>query len=493
MIIQGLFRILELFSNDINLFYDKIYNYFRVALDSSFKENIIEKESFDQTINKFLLILKNNFIILGFEPIELEDSFLNPLQEIIERKHGNITQISDLFEKTIPMVYEFFLEKIYNYLVDNNSASIMLTLKSKNILPFEFIMELREIKKSFEKDPEKIDKLRKYLQIRQNIVNKLKENKRKIESMENLEDHSDRLQLFYMIYQIIAFFNIQKMFDFSKIKDYIKDNCDEWLDTIPLVSLKNPDLYYCGIFLAKELNIPVDEDNIKYFLLNIYDENIDEFEAPIIEATNNVFYFFKSSWLVDLWLSDGQIIELLKGKQKFFDINYLKNLETSRLSLVLQIYSLLGFYNKIDPLRINSIFTEIEQRITPAGIKQYRDGIICSEAIYYVLFCNYMKNNLKSLKDFNLLDKIVSRIYRNLEILDFSKEINYDLVSEIYYSCECLKLLNCLDTKQMIMLLAKYLLPNKIIKKIQNDKNKSSENSKLRDLHISKITGELIN
>ena len=58
---------------------------------------------------------------------------------------------------------------------------------------------------------------------------------------------------------------------------------------------------------------------------------------------------------------------------------------------------------------------EIERRISPEGIKQFREGFVSSEATYYVLFSHFMNNTLDKLKDYEILKNIVSRIYRNIE------------------------------------------------------------------------------
>ena len=139
------------------------------------------------------------------------------------------------------------------------------------------------------------------------------------------------------------------------------------------------------------------------------------------------------------------------------------NLETSQLVVILKIYNVLGLIDKIDKQKINSILEEIDRRITPEGIIQYRDGIVTSEATYYVLFSSYMRDTLNKLKDYDILDSIVSRIYRNLEIIDFCLDTNYDLVSEIFYSCESLKLFNCIESEEMIYHMAKYLFPEDIL------------------------------
>ncbi len=72
----------------------------------------------------------------------------------------------------------------------------------------------------------------------------------------------------------------------------------------------------------------------------------------------------------------------------------------------------------------------------------------------------------------NFLDNIITRIFRNLEICDLTKETNLDLISEIYYSLKCLKLLNCINTEQMINLFGKHLFLDDIIVKGLNNNNK---------------------
>ena len=115
-----------------------------------------------------------------------------------------------------------------------------------------------------------------------------------------------------------------------------------------------------------------------------------------------------------------------------------------------------------------------------------------SEATYYVIFSHFMSNTLEKLKEYNLLENIVSRIYRNLELLDFSVDTNYDLISELFYSIESLKLFNCIETKEMIIHLSKYLFPQDINEKITNSKEIIREKAKFRHLKVDRVTGETI-
>ncbi|MFX1269485.1 MAG: hypothetical protein ACFFAK_16110, partial [Promethearchaeota archaeon] len=299
-----------------------------------------------------------------------------------------------------------------------------------------------------------------------------------------------KLQLLYLIYRIISFFHLEKRFDFSHIKDYIVNNVNEWLITIPLVTLKNPDLYFCGLFLAKSLNIKLNSEKVKNFLMDLYEEGVDEFEAPLVEATDGLYYFLKSTHFMKLWLNDEKVNRLIETDQKFFEPNYLKDLETSQLVVILKVYTLLR-KTKLEQ-NINAILKELEQRITPEGIKQYRDGFISSEATYYILFCNYMRNTLDKLKEYDLLDSIISRIYRNLELLEFSADTNFDLISELFYSFESLKLFNCVETKQMIIHLAKYLFPKEVVEKISLNTEIVKTKARFRHLKVDRITGETI-
>ncbi|MFX1235937.1 MAG: hypothetical protein ACFFBY_15520, partial [Promethearchaeota archaeon] len=264
----------------------------------------------------------------------------------------------------------------------------------------------------------------------------------------------------------------------------------DWLMTIPLVTLKNPDLYFCGLFLAKRLNIKLDRKKVINFLLELYEEGTDEFEAPLVEATDGLYYFLKSTHFMKLWLTDTQINRLIDTDSKFFESSYLKNLETSQLVVILKIYNFL----KIQRVQqgLDTILDELEKRITPEGIKQYRDGFFSSEATYYVLFANYMRNTLEKLKDYDFLDSIVSIIYRNLELLEFSADMNFDLISELFYSFESLKLFNCIETKQMIIQLAKYLFPKVVVEKISVNTEIIKTKARFRHFKVDKVTGETI-
>ncbi len=505
MIFQGIFNILDLYSNEIDDFYNNIDKYFHQKIDNLCEKKTFKECSLKKEFKEMQSFLTKELIELGFEREEIEYNFSDESLKIRKDEIGTLKTPIERYEKKFaPIIYEIFLEKIVDYLAEfNNTESMMLNLKSKGFLPIELIMEIRNLKNLFKKFPEKLENLRKYIRVRENIIHKFSENKIKIEHLEDLENLQEKLQLIYLFYKIIDFFHISRFFDFSHIKTYLKNNLNEWLVSIPLITLKNPDLYFCGIYLLNHL-LYRDEDiqkieKIKKFLMDLYEDNIDEFEAPIIEATDRLYYYIKSTKTAKLWLSEEQInklanFDLTTGQVKFFERSFLKNLETSQLVVILKIYHLLGIYKKIEDQKIKAIIEEIEQRITPEGARQYRDGFVISESTYYVLYLNYLQNTLDKLKDQDLIASVVSRIYRNLEILDFSEETNNDLVSDLFYSCECLKLLNCIETKEMIIHLAKYLFPDEIIEKIlkSEDIRRDQTTARFRHLKVNRITGETI-
>ena len=488
MIFQGLYNILDLYLNDIDLFYNNIDHYFQDKIFVSLGNNQIEKKDLEDKLKEVISILTEIFVDLGFNSSEITWKFSDLHSEI--REDRGISPI-ELYEKILaPIIYEFFLEKIVDYLVNIDVAPLMLKLKDEGFLPIEFIMELRNLKNVLERYPDKRENLRKYTQIQKNIINKFQENKDKIESLEDIKEPEYKLQILYLVYRIIHFFNLQKMFDFSHIKSYLKENVDEWLIDVPMISLKNPDIYFCGIYLAKHLGVELDDKKINNFLLDLSVEAGDRFECPLIEATDGIYYFTKSTEMMKIFLNIEQLKGILKSPSEFYEPNSLKNLETSQLVVILKIYRQLGIKKVED--EIKRITEEIERRISPEGIKQFRDGFVSSEATYYVLFSHYMNNSLEKLKDYEILKSVISRIYRNLELLDFSIDTNFDLVSELFYSLESLKLFNCIETREMIIHLAKYLFPKEIVEKISISKELIRNKAKFRHLKVNRITGETI-
>ena len=101
-----------------------------------------------------------------------------------------------------------------------------------------------------------------------------------------------------------------------------------------------------------------------------------------------------------------------------------------------------------------------------------------------------MLNDFEDLISSNMLHFIIDRIYRNLEILNFSQDTNYDLVSEIFYSVESLKFFNCVETKQMITNLANYLFPEEVVDKILESEDIARATTKFRHFKVNRITGE---
>lgn len=492
MILQGLFKILDSYSNEIDLFYNSIESYFKEKINGHFDQILANEEKQSQIVKELSLIVKDIFLQLGFENEYFENDLTHLFCSMEKRIGSNNIIRKDLYKETIIIIHEIFLKRIYDYLIHPNGSSFVLNLKKKGVLPLGFIIELKNFKNIIQKTPLKKENLVKYLKIRKKIIRKLLNNKHKIENIQEATGSTDKLQLIYMIYRLIEFFNLEDVFNFESIKRYIKKNKNEWLDTIPLISLKNPPLYYCGLYLAKKLEVDIDFNDIKYFLLEIYDEKIDEFEAPLVESTIPVYYFFKSAWLCDLELSIAQTNELLKGNQKHFEKHKLQTKATSHLSVILKVYKQLGVYEKIDPLKIKNIVNEINKRITSAGVRQYRDGFISSEATYYMVFYEYMMNRLNDLKDYDLLSTVVNRIYRNLEILTISKDTNFDLISELFYSCETLKLMNCIEDNCTMEHLVTHLFPEKICERVLLNHKLNENEMKIRNLRVNKITGELI-
>jgi hypothetical protein len=491
MIFQGLFNILDLYFKEIDLFYNNIDQYFREKINGFFIDISINENNITQKLEELAQYIIKIIKEIGFNGEDIENEFLDPFLELTKQERVQITTVLELYEtKLAPIIYEIFLEKIVDYLVDVDVAPLMLKLKSEGFLTIEFIMELRNLKTLIERSAEKRENLKKYIQIQERIIEKFKTNKQNIESLEDLEEPQFKLQILYLIYRIIHFFHLQKVFDFSHIKTYLENNVDEWLIDVPTVSLKNPDIYFCGIYLATYLKVNLEKKKIIDFLLNLYEEAIDRYESPLIEATDGAYYFIKSTELMKLWLDHQKVSKLIKTESKFYESNYLKDLETSQLVVILKMYAQLGVTKNENLIR--AIKEEIDLRITPDGIKQFRDGFVSSEATYYVLFNYYMSNTLDKLKEFSILENIVSRIYRNLELLDFSIDTNYDLISELFYSLESLKLFNCIETKEMIIHLAKYLFPQEIYEKISNTREIIREKAKFRHLKVNRVTGETI-
>lgn len=503
MILQGIFNILDLYLIETELFYNDVDRFFQFEISTSLDVSVITSDNIDEILQEIVSFLIERFEELGINRFKLENRFSSHFLELKDQEKKNISTLNDLYKiKLAPLIYEILLEQIVYYLVDPMAASILLNFRGnghqgeqnggKGFLLLEFMIELKNLRTLFEKSPEKMENLRKYVKIRDNIIKKFRSNKTNIESLEDLPNSRDKLQLLYLIFRIIDFFGIQSYFDFSHIKQYLKEHFEDCLEDIPLITLKNPDLCYCGIYLSQHLKVNIDREKIKQFLEDIYEDQREEFEVPILEATDGLYYYFKSTKMVNLKVSDHLIDDILKAENKFFKPKYLREAETSQLVIILKIYNLLGILSRIDPQNIKALKDEIESRITSDGIKQQRDGFVSSEATYYVLFYHYMNDTLDKLKNFEILNSIISRIYRNIEILDFSVDMSHDLISEVFYSCESLRLFNCIETKEMIIHLAKYLFPQEVVDKIIASDIATRSRARFRHTRIDRITGEPI-
>ncbi|MBD3339207.1 MAG: hypothetical protein GF353_08855 [Candidatus Lokiarchaeota archaeon] len=486
MIFQGIFTIFDLYFEDLDLFY--------LSVDDFFKEKISElrsKNSKEPILkNKIHLSVIAQLSKIGFDEGEIEHMFVN---SSINKRSSKITELENYYDKNLsPLIHEIYLEKMVDYLADMDVRSVILNSKSKNILPLEFIVEIKNLKEKYEKNRGKLANLKKYINIKKKITEKFCENKKNIESLEDLQATREKLQLLYFIFRIIDFFHLRNRFDFSHIEIYLKNHMDDWLRKIPLVSLKNPELYFCGLFLASNLNIKLDFARIQKFLGKVYKELKDEFESPIIQATSQLYYYIKSINLLEMDLSRDKIEEMISLKDQFFQAHRLKDLETSTLVVIQKILKIIGISTKVEEDKLKAIHDEIKKRISKKRVTLFREGIISSEATYYIIFYHYMRDELDELEEYVLLENIVTRVHRNLDILYFSKETNYDLFSEIFYSCESLKLFNNINSKLMIIKLARFLFPTDIEEEIKQTELKIEKGEHFRHFHIDKTTGETI-
>ncbi len=492
MIYQGLFKILHFYFEEIDLFYTSVDNYFNTRLKEQFNINSVIEGKIEEKIEQIIQFFKKELLKLSFSQLELENKFSNPFVKFTKEDKKNTLDIRDFYKiKIAPEVYELYFEKICDYLVDLDVQLIISNLIENDELPTEFLLEIANLKNLYDEEREKERNLRKYIQVKDKILNKFYENKENIESLEDLKETREKIQLLYFIYRIIEFFNVKNLFDFSHIETYLRTHLNECLISLPLASLKNPELYYCAIYLSKKLEININYALCEEFLEQMYKQITNAFDWPIYENTAELYFLLKSFYLMDKELTIEQIDKLIKVSPKSFELQFLKDLETSHLVVILKIYRMLNANKVLYEEQFQSIEREVAERISLDGIKQTREGLISSEATYYVLFFYYISNKLSELRDHTLLDNIISRIYRNLEILSFSKYTNYDLFSEILYSCKSLKLLNIVEDKEISLHLAKYLLPEEAFNRIDDMNEIRFGETKFRHLKINKITGEV--
>ncbi|TXT59460.1 MAG: hypothetical protein BAJALOKI1v1_1420002 [Promethearchaeota archaeon] len=496
MIYQGLNNILSYYLKESSLLYRSLNDYFKKrieGLDRKLKENEINQESIKKYMQDILDKIESTLQFLGFKDQDFTTTIHDPFIKVKESHLAEITFVSDVFDLIVePIVNELVFKKICEYFVNINGQQILINLRKAEAFPLESLVEVRELKDLFDKNLKKQERLRNYIQLEDKIIGNYKEHKEQIESLEELKETRNKIQLIYLVYRIIYFFNLESIFDFTNIETYLKEHMDEWLTTIPLVTLKNPDLYFCGIYLAHHLDIDIDMEKVEEFISNLYLEYIDEFESPIMEGTCALYYYVKSIKILDIDIGDENVHKLIDADPDYFKESNLKQMETTCLAVILKIYKILGIFDQIETEKIQAIEQEINNRISGDVIKQYPDGLYSSEATYYVLFHHYMRDEIEQLKDKNLLRNIIDRIYRNLEVLDFSEDTSYDLLSELFYSCESLKLLNCIEEKAMLLHLAKYLFPQEISDAIENSTDFTFDKTNFRHLGVSKRTGETI-
>ncbi|TFF63765.1 MAG: hypothetical protein EU521_00430 [Promethearchaeota archaeon] len=305
--------------------------------------------------------------------------------------------------------------------------------------------------------------------------------------MEHLEESRMNLQLLYLIFRIIDFFHLSKLFDFSHIQTYLKQNLEKWLISLPLVSFKNPNLFYCGIYLLKSLKFQIDKNKIEEFLKDHLKHITEEYDNPIMDAISELFYLLKSYALCDIQISEKNIHQLVQKKKLNLTKQKIKKIETSHLVAFIINLKRLGKESILKDADRQIITEVLKDRFSEKGIKQLEDGAFSSEASYYTLLYFHLNNELRQLREYDLLENIVNRIHRNIELLTFSQSTNNDLFSEIFYSCESLKIINCINDTSMYRQIIKYMVPDEISEVITDNKDFPPKQNPFREISLNEL------
>ena len=162
MIFQGLLNISSLYLDNEDYLFNSLDQFFHNRINEFLETNNDKTDDLNSQFSKLKDLVKSDLVDLGFERKELEYIFLDPFvkqNNDDNNKKLTIHQVYDL--KIAPILYEIFLEKVVDYLVDiNNVSPIMLNLKSTNFLSLEFIVELKNLKDLINKYPVKKENLK---------------------------------------------------------------------------------------------------------------------------------------------------------------------------------------------------------------------------------------------------------------------------------------------------------------------------------------------
>lgn len=113
MIFQGLFNIIDLYAQEIELFYNRIDKYFRNKIYEHFEKIAIdpEKNNIDVRIQEIVDFLMAELEDLGFRKLLINNKFSDETIRAHGTEKEKITSTIMLYEEKIsPIVYELFLE-----------------------------------------------------------------------------------------------------------------------------------------------------------------------------------------------------------------------------------------------------------------------------------------------------------------------------------------------------------------------------------------------
>ena len=99
--------------------------------------------------------------------------------------------------------------------------------------------------------------------------------------------------------------------------------------------------------------------------MDLYEEGIDEFEAPLVQATDGVYYLLKATHFMKLWLTNSQLNRLIEADSQYFEQSYLKNLETSQLVVILKLYRQLGIKKIESEINVEKYSLLYKRRLLP--------------------------------------------------------------------------------------------------------------------------------
>jgi len=333
--------------------------------------------------------------LIGLEKSEIEKKF--------KSKYGyfktliNLKTYSDwLYKEFNESINELLFEKILNYFTnqENNLVTKMINL---GLLEDDIKIKFNSISNNY---PNLTKYLKVILELENNIKNIFFNNTKLEELVRSIDTNQNNLNFIYFGLLLGEYFDYINNLNLDFLRSIITDKYKNCLNVQQNYSIYNPPNLYKIPYIAKKINLNIDDSFLKNLLKTELTNLMSNFSFPLYNNPFYLYYLIKVMNLLNLKPSAKFLDTVISKDPQSISINNLRKLKTEEICYISKTLKEIGLKSElsIDVVsNINSILNERSKEglfFNDDNKNNIEIPAICSALLYFIETNQFTKLNI---------------------------------------------------------------------------------------------------